>query len=102
MEKNPDGYGQTFAQNCKVKIERTEGQLYLNYEKRAERIVGHFTNLRQEGELILADISLLPHAASVESRLEYAIEGGIVSKNESNEVDSLNVKGVSAVMHFKS
>jgi len=102
MEQKPDGYGQTFAPNCKVKIEKTDGQLYLNYEKRAERIVGHYKNLRQEGELLLAEVELFPHAKSVEDRFEYAIEGGIISKNSSNEVESISVKGVSAVMHFKS
>jgi len=102
MEKNPDGYNQTFAPNCKVKIEKTEGQLYLNYEKRAERIVGSYSNLRQEGELILADIKLLPHAEQVESRFEYAIEGGILNRNSNGDVDSIKVKGVSAIMHSKS
>lgn len=102
MEKNPEGFNVTLAPDCKIKIVKEEGQLYLNYEKRAERIVGHFKNLRQEGESILAEVNLLRHAKDVESRFEYAIEGAILNKNEAGEADLIEVRGVAAIMQHSS
>jgi len=101
LEKNPDGFNQTFSPNCKVNISSPDGVLYLNYEKRAERVVGFYKNLRQEGEVILADVELHNQVKLVEDRIEYAIEGSIVKKNENNEVEEVNVKGVGALMHNK-
>lgn len=101
LERQPAGYGQTFAPNCRVKIERTEGVMCLNYERRPDRAVGHFKNLRQEGELILADVELFENYRILENRFEFAIEGGIMVKNEYGEVTSVSIKGVAVLMHNK-
>lgn len=102
LEKEPVGFGQVFTQNCEVKIKRTDGPLYLNYEKRAERIVGSYKNLRQEGEMILADIQLAKSLAPIENRFEYAIEGAVIKKNNNGEVESIEISGVGAIMENKS
>ena len=102
LEKEPKGFGQVFAQNCNVKIKNTYGLLYLNYEKRAERVVGSYKNLRQEGELILADVELFEKLRVIENRLEYAIEGAISRKNEKGEVEAIEIRGVGALMEFRS
>lgn len=101
LEKEPTGFGQVFAQNCKVKIKNTEGLLYLNYEKRPERVVGSYKNLRQEGEMILADVQLFEKLRVIEDRIEYAIEGAISQKNDKGEVEAIEVKGVGALMDNK-
>lgn len=101
LEKEPAGFGQVFDSNCSVKIKKTEGNLYLNYEKRAERIVGSYKNLRQEGENILADVEIFDKLKVLESRLEYSIEGAILEKNENGEVKSIEVNSVAALMDSK-
>lgn len=101
LEQKPDGYGQVFSQNCKITIERTDGPLYLNYDKRQQRVMGFFNNLRQEGEAIIADIRLLDTMMPIEDRLEYAIEGAISKRNEKDEAEEVKIKGVSALMHNK-
>lgn len=100
LEKNPDGFSYMFAEDCKFTIEKTDGPLYLNYEKRPERVVGFYNNLRQEGDLLLADIRLVESLTPIEERLEFSIEGA-VQKNDQNEVKSVKVVGVSAIMHNK-
>lgn len=102
LEKEPAGFGQVFAQNCKIKIKNTEGPLYLNYEKRPERVVGFYKNLRQEGEVILADIRLHEQVQGVEHRLEYSIEGAVLAKNDKNEAESVEISGVGALMNSVS
>lgn len=101
LEKHPVGYGQNFAPNCRVKIERTEGVMCLNYERRPDRAVGHFKNLRQEGEVILADVELFQNYKILENRFEFAIEGGIIGRNDLGEVTSVAIKGVAVLMHNK-
>lgn len=101
LEKEPVGYGQVFSPNCKIKIEKTEGTTYLNYENRSERAVGYFKNLRQEGELLLAEVCLYENLKSIEDRIEYAIEGAVIKKNEAGEVESVRIYGVAALMHNK-
>ena len=102
LEKNPDGYrGQTFCPSCEVKINNPKGFLYLNYEHREERIMGHYSNLRREGEVILADVELFEKHKILEPRFEYAIEGGIISRNDKNEITSVTINGVSVLMHNK-
>lgn len=101
LEKEPSGYGKVFAPNCQVKIARTEGLMFLNYENRTERAMGHFKNLRQEGELILADVELFENVKNLEDRFEYAIDGAILKKNENEEVLSVTIKGVAVLMHNK-
>lgn len=101
MQKNVDGFTQSFAPNCKVSIKSTEGPLYLNYEKRPERVVGFYKNLRQEGEVILADIRLHEQVAKVEDRLDYSIEGVVLQKNDGGDAESIEVRGVSAIMDNK-
>lgn len=100
LEKEPAGFGQVFVPNCEVKIKNTEGLLYLNYEKRAERIVGSYKNLRQEGEMILADVQLIESLTTIENRFDYAIEG-TMKKNDKGEVTSIEVRGVGALMDNK-
>ena len=101
LEKEPAGFGQVFAQNCKFKVKNTDGLLYLNYEKRPERVVGFYKNLKQEGEVFVADIRLHEQVQAVENRLEYAIEGKIVSKNDKGEVESIEITGLGALMDNK-
>ena len=101
LEKEPTGFGQVFAQNCKFKIKNTDGLLYLNYEKRPERVVGFYKNLKQEGEVFVADIRLHEQVQAVENRLEYAIEGSILAKNEKGEVESVEITGLGALMDNK-
>lgn len=101
LEKNPEGFSQTLAADCKVKIDRTEGIMYLNYENRVERAVGRYANLRQEGENILADVELFEKLQPIEERLEYSIEGSVMAKNENDEAKSIRIKGVAALMHNK-
>lgn len=101
LEKEPDGFNQVFAQNCKFKINSVDGLLYLNYEKRPERVVGFYKNLRQDGEIFIADIRLHEQVKTVEDRLEYAIEGKIVSKNKNGEVESVEITGLGAIMDNK-
>lgn len=102
LEREPQGFNQVFAQGCKVNIKNPDGVLYLNYEKRPERVVGFYKNLRQEGELFLADIELHHQVKVVEDRFEYAIEGAVLSKNDKGEAELVDVKGVSAIMHTES
>lgn len=102
LEKEPNGFNQVFAPNCEVKIKNTDGVLYLNYEKRAERVVGSYKNLRQEGEMILADVQLIESLTSIEDRIEYAIEGAVIKKNDNGEAESIEVRGVGALMENKS
>ena len=101
LEKEPAGFGQVFAPNCSVKIKKSEGHLYLNYEKRAERVVGFYKNLRQEGENILADVEIFEKLKPVENRFEYSIEGAILEKNTNDEVTSIEVQGIGALMDNK-
>lgn len=101
LEKNPNGFNEVFAPNCEVKIKNREGLLYLNYEKRAQRIVGSYKNLRQEGEVILADVKLVQSIVSIESRFEFSIEGSVIKHNDSGEVELLEVSGVAAIMDNK-
>jgi len=101
LEKEPAGFGQVFAQNCDVKIKNTEGLLYLNYEKRAERVVGSYKNLRKEGENILADVELFEKLRVIENRIDYSIEGAISQKNEKGEIEAIEVRGVGALMDNK-
>ena len=98
LEKEPAGFGQVFAQNCDVKIKNTEGLLYLNYEKRSERVVGSYKNLRKDGENILADVEIFEKLRVIESRINYAIEGAISRKNDKGEVEAIEVQGVGALM----
>lgn len=98
LEKEPAGFGQVFAQNCDIKIKKTEGILYLNYEKRSERAVGSYKNLRQEGENIVADVQLFEKLRVIESRIDYSIEGAISQKNSKGEVEAIEVHGVGALM----
>lgn len=102
LEKEPNGFNQVFAPNCEVKIKNTEGLLYLNYEKRAERVVGLYKNLRQEGEAILADVMLNESLSPIEFRFDYAIEGAISKRNDKGEVESVEVLGVGVLMDNKS
>lgn len=101
LEQQPDGFGQTFSPNCEITIEKTEGQLYLNYENRNERIVGHYKNLRREGEVFLADIDLFDHMKPIEGRLEFSIEGSVLKKNEKGEAESVVIKRAAALMPNK-
>jgi hypothetical protein len=101
LEKNPEGFSQVLAQNCEVKIKNSEGLLYLNYEHRPERVVGSYKNLRQEGELILADVRLIESLTPIEDRIEFSIEGSVLKKNEAGEAEAIEVKGVGALMHNK-
>lgn len=101
LESKPDGMNQAFAPNCKIDIKKTEGEVYLNYENRPERIVGFYKNLRQEGELILADIRLHEQAQTVEDRLEYSIEGSVLSKNEKDEATSVVIIRPAVIMNNK-
>lgn len=102
LEKEPAGFSQVLSEKCKVKIKNTEGLLYLNYEKRAERVVGSYKNLRQEGELILADVELKDQLKTIEGRFEYAIEGSVLAKNDNGEAEEIEVRGVGALMENKS
>lgn len=102
LEQNPDGFTQALAPDCKVKIKKTYGYLYLNYEKRESRIVGTYVNLRLEGENVLADVKLFDKYQSLESRFGYSIEGEIAKKNDKNEVEDIVVTGVGAIMDSKS
>lgn len=102
LEKEPDGFGQVFAPDCKIDIKNKEGLLYLNYEKRTQRVVGSYKNLRQEGEVILADVELRGDLTPIEHRIGYAIEGAVVKKNNNNEATSIVVKGVGALMDSES
>lgn len=102
LEKEPNGFNQIFSPNCKIKINKPEGLLYLNYEHRPERVIGYYENLRQDGEVFLADIKLFDNMKVIEHRFEYAIEGYIMKKNEQNEVESIEIKGVSALMYSES
>jgi hypothetical protein len=101
LEQAPDGFSQIFSPNCKITIEKTEGQLYLNYENRNERIVGHYKNLRREGEVFLADIELFDHLKPIENRFEFSIEGSVTSKNDKGEAESVVIKRAAALMHNK-
>lgn len=96
LEKQPLGYGQTFAPDCKVKILNTKGHVYLDYNRKW--IMGSFENLRQEGEIILADVELFKNNEVIEHRLEYAVEGAYLDKNDKGEITSIAVKGVGALM----
>jgi hypothetical protein len=100
LERSPEGFGQIFSPNCNIEIINNKGFVYLNYEKRNSRIMGHFDNLRKEGEVIVADITLFERHIPIEHRLEYAIEGFIVSKND-KEVTSLKISGIGALMDSK-
>ena len=86
LEKEPKGFGQVFTQDCDIKIKNTEGLLYLNYEKRSERVVGSYKNLRKDGENILADVELFEKLRVIEDRIDYSIEGAISRKNDKGEV----------------
>lgn len=101
FEKEPSGFGQVFAKNCKFSIKNSDGLLYLNYEKRPERVVGFYKNLKQDGEIFVADIRLHEQVQIVEERLEYAIEGKILTKNEQGEVESVEITGLGALMDNK-
>lgn len=101
LEKEPAGFSQVLSDKCEVKIKNREGLLYLNYEKRTERVVGQYKNLRQEGELILADVELKDQLKSIEDRFEYSIEGAVLKKNEKGEADVIEVRGVGALMENK-
>lgn len=101
LEKEPDGYRQVFAQNCKFSIKNSDGLLYLNYEKRQERVVGFYKNLKQDGEVFVADIILHEQVQSVEHRLEYVIEGKILKKDNKGEVESVEITGLGALMDNK-
>jgi hypothetical protein len=102
IEKNPNGYGQSIASDCKFDIPQKDGLLYLNYEKRPERVVGAYKNLRQEGEVLLADVSLVESLTTIEHRFEYGIDASVLSKNDSGDATSVQVRGVSAIMHSNS
>lgn len=102
LEKEPNGFSQVFAPDCKIDIKNKEGLLYLNYEKRAQRVVGSYKNLRQEGEVILADVELRGDLTPVEHRITYSIEGDVVKKNDNNEAISIVIQGVGALMDSES
>lgn len=101
LEKKPAGFSQVLAEGCKVVIEKTSGPLYLNYEKRPERVVGFYDNLRQEGELILADIRLVESLTPIEPRLDFSIEGSVSKHNDEGEAEAIKIVGVSALMDNK-
>lgn len=104
LEKEPNVYGNIFSQNCKIEIERTGGTIYLNYENRHDSVVGSFENLRIDNEVVLADIILFDESLKIkeiQDRIEYAIEGGIVKRSESGEVEHFKIKRVAVLMHNK-
>ena len=96
LEKEPNGYRQIFSSKCKIKIVNTKGILYLDYNKRHP--VGSFENLRNSGELIIADIEIWQNFKLLEDRFEYAIEGSITKKNKQNECEEVEIKSVAALM----
>lgn len=101
LEKNLEGFSFTFAPNCKIEIANTEGNLYLNYENRIERIVGSFKNMRTEGECILADVKLFENLEPIKERLEFAIDGAVLSQNANGEVDHIVANRPAVIMHNK-
>jgi hypothetical protein len=101
LEKNPEGFDYTFASDCKIEIRNTEGNLYLNYENRIERIVGSFKNMRTEGECILAEVKLFENLEPIKHRLEFAIDGAILSQNSNGEVDHIVANRPAVIMHNK-
>lgn len=100
-EHEPTGYRQKFASNCKFSVKNSDGVLFLNYESRPERAVGFYKNLKQDGEAFVADIRLHEQVKSVEHRLEYAISGSILSKNEQGEATAVEITSVAALMDNK-
>jgi hypothetical protein len=95
LEGEPNGYGQKFAPNCKVDIKADNGFVYLDYNNKY--LMGAFQNLRQEGEVLLADITLFEHHEVISHRLEYSIAGSM-KKNDDGECTHLTVTGVGALM----
>ena len=98
LEREPQGYGVIFSPNCKINIVNTKGVLYLDYNKRHP--VGMFENLRQQGELLMADVEIFENVQSVEHRFEYAIQGD-AKRNENDECIQAEIYSVSALMPSK-
>jgi hypothetical protein len=96
LEKEPKGYKHSFAPNCKVNVPNTKGIVYLDYDRR--HAVGTFENLRTDGEVVTADITIFEKMKVIEERFEYAIEGDIIKTNDDQMVEEVSIKGVAVTM----
>lgn len=97
FEKEPVGFGQVFSQNCKFILRNTNGSLSVDYKRNIECCIGSYENLRQEGELIFADIFLMEKYSSMEDNLEYTVEGRVLARNFKKEVEEVEIVGVTAI-----
>ena len=95
MEKNPKGYNKTFAPDCKIVILNDMGHIFLDYDCR--HTLGEYKNMRQDGETIVADVTLNETGEILQHRLDYGISAKVVA-NEKGECSLIEVYGLSALM----
>lgn len=99
LEKQPAGFNAILAPDCKVEIPHKSGQLNLNY---GQSIVGHYDNLRIDGEAIIADIYLDQSLDDgTKNRFEYSISGDVLKTNDKGEANLIRVRSAVAIMSNK-
>jgi hypothetical protein len=97
LQNRVAGFHHPFAQNCKINLLKSEGLVYLNYEKTMRSVVGMFENLSVHGgEAITADITYTDNN-SVEKHTHIAIEAFAKKLNEAGEVTEIHVIGLGAI-----
>jgi hypothetical protein len=94
-----DSYGTKFAKDCNVSIKEHQGIVFL--ENNQSHPIGFYSNLRQEGETLVADIKIFEKMKPIENRFDYSIAGFVVSTNEHKESTEVVVLSVAASMNEK-
>lgn len=88
-------YDHNFSPMCEILIARKDGYVSMGPNPVP---IGVFSNLRRDGDKVLADVALVGAPALFEERMEYSIQGLILSKNEKDEITSIEIKGIGANM----
>ena len=92
---NSKVYGHTFDPMCEILIQRKDGFVSMGPNPLP---VGKFSNLRRDAGKVFADIDLIDRVAPLAKRIEYSIQGEIHSRNEKDEITSIEIKGIGANM----
>jgi len=96
LQNRVAGFHHPFAQNCKINLLKSEGLVYLNYQKTMQNVVAMFENLSVHGgEAITADITYTDNN-SVEKHTRISLDA-YVKHNDKNEVSEIYVIGLGAV-----
>lgn len=94
LEHEPAGYGYKFAIDCDFVIRNPEGFVHLDADYR--EVIGSYTNMRRDGEVLVADIELFGHTKETFKSMDYSIAGHVLKRNEKGEVSQCRVSCVNA------